>query len=77
MRLALGQAVAADLLRYGGANQDILWEGFAARGLGEGASSDGPDDDDPVAWQGDTMVEAPERLLDPEAWPVGGAERRP
>lgn len=36
-----------------------------------------PDDDDPVAWQGDTMVEAPERLLDPEAWPVGGAERRP
>lgn len=40
--------LAADLLRYGGANQDILWEGFAARGLGEGASSDGPDDDDPV-----------------------------
>src|SRR5690606_3090525 len=36
-----------------------------------------PDDDDPVAWQGATMVEAPERLLEPEDWPVGGAERRP
>ena len=40
--------LAADLLRFGGANQDILWDGFAARGLGEAASSAGADDDDPV-----------------------------
>jgi N-acetyl-D-muramate 6-phosphate phosphatase len=25
--------------------------------------------DDPVTWQGDTMVERPERLCDPAAWP--------
>ncbi|HIZ98542.1 MAG TPA: M36 family metallopeptidase [Candidatus Janibacter merdipullorum] len=40
--------LAADLLRFGGANQDILWDGFAARGLGEGAASDGASDDDPT-----------------------------
>ena len=28
------------------------------------------DDDDPVAWQGDAMIHAPEALLDPAAWPV-------
>jgi N-acetyl-D-muramate 6-phosphate phosphatase len=25
--------------------------------------------DDPVAWQGDVMVERPEQLCDPAAWP--------
>jgi N-acetyl-D-muramate 6-phosphate phosphatase len=27
------------------------------------------DDDDPVAWQGDVMIEAPDALLDPASWP--------
>ncbi len=27
------------------------------------------DDDDPAAWQGDAMVDAPQTLLDPRAWP--------
>jgi extracellular elastinolytic metalloproteinase len=38
----------ADRLRFDGANQDIIWNAFAKRGLGEGASSAGPDDTDPV-----------------------------
>ena len=40
--------LAADLLRFGGANQDILWNAFAKRGLGEGAFSNGAGDADPV-----------------------------
>jgi extracellular elastinolytic metalloproteinase len=36
--------LAADVLRFGGANQADLWEGFAARGLGEDASSTGTND---------------------------------
>ena len=40
--------LAADLLRFGGANQDLLWNAFAKRGLGEGATSDGTGDVDPV-----------------------------
>jgi len=31
--------LAADTLRFGGANHDVLWAVFARRGLGEGASS--------------------------------------
>ncbi|KLJ02167.1 phosphoglycolate phosphatase [Luteimonas sp. FCS-9] len=27
------------------------------------------DDDDPIAWQGDVMIDAPEALLQPAAWP--------
>jgi extracellular elastinolytic metalloproteinase len=38
----------ADRLRFDGANQDIIWNAFAKRGLGQGASSAGPDDIDPV-----------------------------
>jgi extracellular elastinolytic metalloproteinase len=40
--------LAADLLRFGGANQDILWNAFAKRGLGEGSSSAGNADVNPV-----------------------------
>ncbi len=39
---------AADMLRFGGANQDLLWLGFARRGFGEHASVNGPADTDPV-----------------------------
>jgi extracellular elastinolytic metalloproteinase len=31
--------LAADQIRFGGANQDIIWNAFAKRGLGEGATS--------------------------------------
>jgi extracellular elastinolytic metalloproteinase len=39
--------LTADALRFDGANQDLLWNAFAARGMGAGASS-GPSDVDPV-----------------------------
>jgi extracellular elastinolytic metalloproteinase len=39
--------LAADLVRFGGANQDILWNAFAESGMGQGATS-GPSDEDPV-----------------------------
>ena len=39
---------AADLMRFGGANQDLLWLGFARRGFGEHASVAGTGDTDPV-----------------------------
>ncbi|REF97420.1 fungalysin metallopeptidase (M36) [Asanoa ferruginea] len=40
--------LAADQIRFGGANQDLLWNAFAKRGLGEGATSAGPADVNPV-----------------------------
>ncbi|MEV6597685.1 M36 family metallopeptidase [Actinoplanes sp. NPDC051346] len=39
--------ITADALRFGGANADLLWNAFAARGMGAGAAS-GPSDSDPV-----------------------------
>ena len=40
--------LAADMIRFGGANQDLLWNAFAARGLGEGAASAGNADANPM-----------------------------
>ena len=40
--------LAADVMRFGGANQTELWHAFAARGLGTTASSAGADDDQPT-----------------------------
>ncbi|HEX2771333.1 MAG TPA: M36 family metallopeptidase, partial [Micromonosporaceae bacterium] len=40
--------LAADQIRFGGANQDLLWNAFAERGLGEAASSNGNADTNPV-----------------------------
>jgi hypothetical protein len=40
--------LAADVMRFGGANQAVLWDAFARRGFGEFASSGSPDDQDPV-----------------------------
>lgn len=39
--------LAADLLRFGGANQDLLWLGFARRGFGQNASVTNQNDLDP------------------------------
>ncbi|MDF5751437.1 M36 family metallopeptidase [Spongiactinospora sp. TRM90649] len=36
--------LAADAIRFGGKNQDIMWNAFAEHGLGEGAASNGPGD---------------------------------
>jgi extracellular elastinolytic metalloproteinase len=40
--------LAADQIRFGGANQDILWNTFAANGFGKNASSNGGADTDPT-----------------------------
>ncbi len=40
--------LAADMIRFGGANLPLLWDAFAKRGLGEGASSNGNADPNPV-----------------------------
>jgi hypothetical protein len=40
--------LAADMMRFDGANQDLLWREFARGGLGEGASSDTNADPDPT-----------------------------
>jgi extracellular elastinolytic metalloproteinase len=39
--------LGADMIRFGGANQDLLWNGFAKRGLGEAALSNGAGDANP------------------------------
>ncbi|MEV0614177.1 M36 family metallopeptidase [Nonomuraea sp. NPDC050404] len=38
--------LAADAIRFGGKNQDIMWRAFAEHGLGQGAASNGPADAD-------------------------------
>ena len=40
--------IAADQVRFGGANRDLLWNTFASRGMGKNASSNGGNDTDPV-----------------------------
>ncbi|MGH3023698.1 MAG: M36 family metallopeptidase, partial [Gaiellaceae bacterium] len=51
--------LAADLIRFGGANQDLLWRGFARRGFGEDASVVDNDDDQPVpSWESPLEGEA-------------------
>jgi extracellular elastinolytic metalloproteinase len=40
--------IAADVVRFGGANQDLLWNTFASRGFGEGAIQTTTNDVDPV-----------------------------
>ncbi|MEU4807340.1 M36 family metallopeptidase [Actinosynnema sp. NPDC023587] len=40
--------LAANEVRFGGADVPLLWNAFARRGLGEGAASNGPNDQDPT-----------------------------
>jgi extracellular elastinolytic metalloproteinase len=40
--------IAADQLRFGGADRKALWQAFASRGMGAGASIKNADDTDPV-----------------------------
>jgi DNA polymerase III subunit beta len=62
--------LAADRIRFGGANQDLLWKVFAAPGLGEGASSNGTDDPDPKpSFSSPFATEGTVRLLPAEDFP--------
>jgi hypothetical protein len=40
--------LAADMVRFGGANQDILWKAFAESGIGRDAATNGASDNDPT-----------------------------
>ena len=40
--------IAADQMRFGGTNRDLLWQAFARRGMGDGASVTSGDDHEPV-----------------------------
>jgi extracellular elastinolytic metalloproteinase len=51
--------LAADMIRFGGANQDILWRGFARRGFGQLASVTGNGDEQPIpSWESPLENEA-------------------
>jgi extracellular elastinolytic metalloproteinase len=51
--------LAADIMRFGGANQDLLWLGFARRGFGSGASVEDENDVTPVpSWESPLHDEA-------------------
>jgi hypothetical protein len=65
--------LAADLLRFSGANQDLLWNAFASRGLGRTATSNGTNDADPVpSFESPFANNATARLN-----PAGDARGRP
>jgi extracellular elastinolytic metalloproteinase len=65
--------LAADQIRFGGADNTILWNAFARRGLGRDAASNGPNDQDPTpSFASPTARNATLRLL-----PVGPAAGAP
>jgi extracellular elastinolytic metalloproteinase len=68
--------LAADMTRFGGVNQDLLWNGFARRGLGEKAFTKRSDDVDPIAdFTSPYAAEARVRFapVDEDGNPVPGA----
>ena len=70
---ARDRMLAADQIRFRGANQDIIWNAFAKRGLGQNASSNGTDDGDPVpSFESPFLDEATVRFR-----PAGAASGRP
>src|SRR5262249_35922214 len=48
MLVARDALLGADMTRFGGANQDLLWDAFARRGFGQFATTTGGSDSDPV-----------------------------
>jgi hypothetical protein len=64
---------AADLLRTGGENHDLLWLGFARRGFGEHATVGGTQDTDPVPSFESPMHEEATLTFESVAKDEGGA----
>ena len=64
--------LAADLLRFGGANRVELWRAFAKRGMGQYASTLDANDDDPVP-SFETPAETNEATVTFQAVAQGGA----
>lgn len=65
--------LAADMMRFGGANQDLLWEGFARRGFGEHAVTTGTQDTQPVPSFESPLHEEATLVFDATAKDEGGA----
>jgi extracellular elastinolytic metalloproteinase len=69
--------IASDMTRFGGANQDLLWNTFAARGFGSGASQGSSEDADPIpSFESPHANEATVtfRPVDLSGAPVAGAQ---
>jgi extracellular elastinolytic metalloproteinase len=69
--------LASDLVRFGGDNQDLLWNAFAGRGFGEGAVQASSEDADPVAsFASPYLNEATVTIapVDPSGGPIAGAQ---
>jgi len=65
--------LAADMMRFGGANQDLLWEGFARRGFGEHAVTTGTQDTEPIPSFESPLHEEATLVFDAVAKDEGGA----
>jgi len=69
--------LASDLVRFAGADQDVLWNAFARRGFGEGATQLSSEDADPVpGFTSPYATEASVTFLpvDPEGNAISGAQ---
>jgi extracellular elastinolytic metalloproteinase len=69
--------LAADVTRFGGANQDLLWNAFSRRGLGQDAATAGTGDDQPrPGFSSPFAKEAAVtfRPIDEEGHPITGAQ---
>ncbi|MGH2636898.1 MAG: M36 family metallopeptidase, partial [Actinomycetota bacterium] len=69
--------LASDLVRFGGANQDLLWNAFAKRGFGEAAVQTSSEDADPVpSFASPYLSEATVTFapVDPNGNPIPGAQ---
>jgi extracellular elastinolytic metalloproteinase len=69
--------IASDMTRFGGTNQDLLWNTFASRGFGSGASQGSSEDADPVpSFESPYATEATVtfRPVDLAGNPISGAQ---
>lgn len=69
--------LASDMVRFGGANQDLLWNAFARRGFGDTASMASSEDADPVPSFSSPFVSETAVTFRPLAvgeGPIAGAE---
>jgi extracellular elastinolytic metalloproteinase len=65
--------LAADMIRFGGADQDILWAAFAQSGMGVGASTNGGSDTDAVPSFASPMADNATVTLRPVGSSLGAA----
>ncbi|MEO3824020.1 M36 family metallopeptidase [Actinomadura sp. B10D3] len=67
--------LAADTIRFGGKDHELMWKVFAQHGLGEDAASNGPADADPVPSFASPVSRNAELTLSPRGDAKGGKVR--